>query len=169
MRRGFRFGKEGFFVLARKSRDCAEAYDCTPHKQDRRLTPPGRKSTLSGRKLINVARQAKRRPRLRRKHQVIGMARQIHVFLVMHFMAGRTGHVPGPVQGIRVEAVCDPDPPDVRGIHQVITGAHRPLSPHHCVPTTGLSHPGKRMVERLNESAARRAAAGGSPRRRAAQ
>ena len=48
---GFRIGKRGFFVLARKSRDCAEAYDRTPHKQNRRLTPPGRKSTLSGRKL----------------------------------------------------------------------------------------------------------------------
>src|SRR6266545_1547133 len=42
--------RRDFFVLARKSRDCAEAYDRTPHKQDRRLTPPGRKSTLSGRK-----------------------------------------------------------------------------------------------------------------------
>ena len=28
----FRFGKEGFYVLARKSRDCAEAYYCMPHK-----------------------------------------------------------------------------------------------------------------------------------------
>jgi hypothetical protein len=28
---GFRFGKEGFFVQARKSRDCAEAYIGTPH------------------------------------------------------------------------------------------------------------------------------------------
>jgi hypothetical protein len=26
----FRFGKEGFFVQARKSRDCAEAYIGTP-------------------------------------------------------------------------------------------------------------------------------------------
>jgi hypothetical protein len=29
----FRFGKREFFVLARKSRDCAEAYIGTPHKQ----------------------------------------------------------------------------------------------------------------------------------------
>jgi len=29
----FRFGKEGSFVLARKSRDCAEAYMGTPHKE----------------------------------------------------------------------------------------------------------------------------------------
>lgn len=32
----FLFGNEGFFVLARKSRSCAEAYylyACTPHKE----------------------------------------------------------------------------------------------------------------------------------------
>jgi len=50
-RNRFRIGKEGFFVLARKSRDCAEAYIGTPHKQSCRLTPPERKRTLSGRKL----------------------------------------------------------------------------------------------------------------------
>lgn len=33
--------------LAGQSGDCAEAYFCTPHKQNRRLTPPGRKRTLS--------------------------------------------------------------------------------------------------------------------------
>jgi hypothetical protein len=70
----FRFGKEGFSVQARKSRDCAEAYIGTPHnfackigprrrpkgeangrshKRARRLTPHGRKRTLSGRKLID--------------------------------------------------------------------------------------------------------------------
>ncbi|MBI2355117.1 MAG: outer membrane protein assembly factor BamD [Deltaproteobacteria bacterium] len=54
----FRFGKRGFFLLARKSRDCAEAYVGTPHKQDRRLTPPGGKSALSGRKLANSQRLA---------------------------------------------------------------------------------------------------------------
>src|SRR6185369_8933721 len=48
---GFQFGNEDFFVMARKSRDCAEAYIGTPHKQSRRLTQPGQKSTLSGRKL----------------------------------------------------------------------------------------------------------------------
>ena len=37
---------------ARKSMGCAEAYMGTPHKQAQRLTPPGRKRTLSGRKLI---------------------------------------------------------------------------------------------------------------------
>ncbi len=37
--------------MARKSRGCAEAYMGTPHKQDRRLTPPRRKRTLSGWKL----------------------------------------------------------------------------------------------------------------------
>jgi len=47
----FRFGKEGFFAPAMKSRACAEAYMGTPHKKARRLTPPGRKRTLSGRKL----------------------------------------------------------------------------------------------------------------------
>jgi hypothetical protein len=45
---GFQFGNEGFFGLARKSRDCAEAYTGTPHKQDRGLTQPGRKRTVSG-------------------------------------------------------------------------------------------------------------------------
>src|SRR5512137_1399235 len=45
---GFQFGNEDFFVLARKSRGCAEAYVGTPHKQARRLTPPGRKRTVSG-------------------------------------------------------------------------------------------------------------------------
>ena len=30
---GFQFGNEDFFVLARKSRDCAEAYRSTPHKR----------------------------------------------------------------------------------------------------------------------------------------
>src|SRR5208283_4260440 len=50
----FRFGKEAFFVLARKSRDCAEAYLCTPHKKPRRLTQLGRKRTLSGRKLVTL-------------------------------------------------------------------------------------------------------------------
>src|SRR5208337_5065070 len=52
---GFRFEKEAFFVLARKSRGCAEAYMGTPHKRDRRLTPPGRKRTLSGWKLDSKA------------------------------------------------------------------------------------------------------------------
>src|SRR6056297_2727524 len=47
----FRAGNEEFFVLERKSRACAEAYIGTPHKQVRRLTPPGRKRTDSGRKL----------------------------------------------------------------------------------------------------------------------
>jgi hypothetical protein len=47
----FRFGKEEFFAQARKSRGCAEAYMGTLHKEARRLTPPGRKRTLSGRKL----------------------------------------------------------------------------------------------------------------------
>src|SRR5208283_4068633 len=51
---GFRFGKEAFFVLARKSRGCAEAYMGTPHKKPRRLTPPGGKRTLSGRKLTEL-------------------------------------------------------------------------------------------------------------------
>src|ERR687887_2856914 len=41
-------------VLARKSRDCEEAYYRTPHKQSRRLTPPGRKRALSRRKLIQA-------------------------------------------------------------------------------------------------------------------
>src|SRR5919197_6708697 len=53
----FRIGKEKFFVLARKSRDCAEAYYRTPHKQSRRLTPPGRKRALSGRKLVRNRRK----------------------------------------------------------------------------------------------------------------
>src|SRR6056297_2977469 len=48
----FRFGNEEFFVMARKSRACAEAYIGTPHKQARRLTPPWRKRTVSGRKLV---------------------------------------------------------------------------------------------------------------------
>jgi hypothetical protein len=48
---GFRFGKRGFFLLARKLRGCAEVHTGTPHKQSRRLTPRGGKSTLSGRKL----------------------------------------------------------------------------------------------------------------------
>jgi len=39
--------------MARKSRACAEAYIGTPHKQVRRLTPPGRKRTVSGRKLYS--------------------------------------------------------------------------------------------------------------------
>src|SRR6056297_1459597 len=47
----FRAGNEEFSVLARKSRACAEAYIGTPHKQARRLTPPGRKRTVSRRKL----------------------------------------------------------------------------------------------------------------------
>jgi len=47
----FQFEKEAFFVLPRKSRGCAEAYMGMPHKQARRLTPPGRKRTLSGWKL----------------------------------------------------------------------------------------------------------------------
>ena len=42
--------------MARKSRGCAEAYMGTPHKQDRRLTPPRRKRTLSGWKLIIIRR-----------------------------------------------------------------------------------------------------------------
>jgi len=46
-------GNEEFFILARKSRACAEAYIGTPHKQVRRLTPPGRKRTVSGRNLIS--------------------------------------------------------------------------------------------------------------------
>ena len=37
--------------MARKSRACAEAYIDTPYKQARRLTQPGRKRTISGRKL----------------------------------------------------------------------------------------------------------------------
>jgi hypothetical protein len=41
-------------VLAMKSMEYAEAYVGTPHKQGRRLTPPGGKSTLSERKLINL-------------------------------------------------------------------------------------------------------------------
>ena len=56
----FRIGNEEFFVGARKSRTCAEAYTGTPHKQDRRLTPPWRKSTVSGRKLIRLRRETKR-------------------------------------------------------------------------------------------------------------
>ncbi|MGO8942578.1 MAG: hypothetical protein ACLQJ7_02750, partial [Syntrophobacteraceae bacterium] len=47
----FRFEKEGFFAQARKSRGYAEAYMGTPHKEARGLTPPGRKRTISGRKL----------------------------------------------------------------------------------------------------------------------
>ena len=54
----FRFEKEGFFALARKSRGCAEAYLGTPHKQARSLTPPGRKRTLSGWKLSMAAHLA---------------------------------------------------------------------------------------------------------------
>jgi hypothetical protein len=45
---GFQSGNEGFFVLARKSRYCAEAYTGTPHKQARGLTQSGRKRTVSG-------------------------------------------------------------------------------------------------------------------------
>jgi hypothetical protein len=41
-----------FFVLARKSRDGAEAYKGTPHKPFCRLTKPGRKRTVSGRKRV---------------------------------------------------------------------------------------------------------------------
>ena len=48
----FPIRNEAFFVLARKSRGCAEAYIGTPHKQTRRLTPPGRKRTVSGWKLF---------------------------------------------------------------------------------------------------------------------
>src|SRR5208337_1164158 len=51
----FQFRNEGFFVMARKSRGCAEAYDCTPHKQARRLTPPRRKRTVSGWKLTTAS------------------------------------------------------------------------------------------------------------------
>src|SRR6266571_5833171 len=43
----FSIGNEVFFVLARKSRDCAEAYIGTPHKQAGRLTRPGRKRTVT--------------------------------------------------------------------------------------------------------------------------
>jgi hypothetical protein len=72
----FQFGKEGFFVLTRKSRGYAEAYTRTPHKKPRRLTPSepapdpirGRKRTLSGWKLdypghnLYNANSMKRRP-----------------------------------------------------------------------------------------------------------
>ena len=57
--RSFQIGNEDFFVLARKSRDCAEAYYCTPHKQARRLTPPGRKKTASGWKLGRSAMECR--------------------------------------------------------------------------------------------------------------
>ncbi len=36
--------------MARKSKACEEAYTGNPHKQVRRLTLPGRKRTVSGRK-----------------------------------------------------------------------------------------------------------------------
>src|SRR5512138_4010831 len=58
----FQFGNEEFFVLARKSRDCAEAYVGTPHKQARRLTTPGRKRTVSGWKLNNFRRAGRASP-----------------------------------------------------------------------------------------------------------
>ena len=50
---GFQFGNEDFFVLARKPRDCAEAYSRMSHKQTRWLTPSGRNKTISGWKLQN--------------------------------------------------------------------------------------------------------------------
>ena len=56
----FRSGNEELFVVARKSRACAEAYTSTPHKRGRRLTQPRRKRTVSGRKLVLVRVQYKR-------------------------------------------------------------------------------------------------------------
>jgi hypothetical protein len=41
--------------MARKSTDCVKQYNGTPHKQDRRLTPPGRKRALSGRETNDIS------------------------------------------------------------------------------------------------------------------
>jgi hypothetical protein len=48
----FRSRNEQFSASSRKSRNCAEAYSCTPHKRFRRLTPKLRKRAIYGRKLI---------------------------------------------------------------------------------------------------------------------
>jgi hypothetical protein len=51
----FQFRNEQFFARSRKARDCAEAYEYTPHKQTRRLTQILRKRAISGWKPVNAA------------------------------------------------------------------------------------------------------------------
>ncbi|VUT24176.1 MAG: hypothetical protein MOIL_00367 [Candidatus Methanolliviera sp. GoM_oil] len=46
-RASFQFRNEQFFGRSKKTRDCAEAYKGTPHKQSRRLTQKLRKSAIS--------------------------------------------------------------------------------------------------------------------------
>ena len=53
----FRSRNVQFFASSRKSRNCAEAYFCMPHKRFRQLTPRLRKRAISGRKLFPFARQ----------------------------------------------------------------------------------------------------------------
>jgi len=55
---GFQSRNEQFFVRSRKSRDCAEAYFSTSHKQSRRLTQRLRKRAVSGWKLAINIKQA---------------------------------------------------------------------------------------------------------------
>jgi len=67
-----RFRNEIFFTRSRKSRSCAEAYACTPHKELRRLTPILWKIAIYGRTMngrINADSQPFSALRRRRESQ----------------------------------------------------------------------------------------------------
>ena len=52
---GFQFRNEQFFARSRKTRGCAETYDCTSHKEPRSSTPRLRKRAIYGWKLTQIS------------------------------------------------------------------------------------------------------------------